>query len=130
MAIEKNDVDAERAVAALYLSSQFLKGSPEVGYVVFIDSDGGTQTIETSGMDVAQMKWTDDGLFFSDRDNDYLLTDTLEAIPSPKRAQVQSSAAYLGAGRGFAAVYNVGMGEEGAFRHRHRVLRRCQRGYP
>lgn len=41
------------------------------GYVAFVHRDGSYQVVNTSGMAIQQIVWSDGGVFFADRDNDY-----------------------------------------------------------
>ena len=81
------------------------------GYVLLIDQTGGVSAIQTAGMDVATLVWTEKGLFFSDVDRDYLLdAEGLKAWDSPK-AEVQVAAYPKPDGGGYVGVYNVGFGD-------------------
>jgi len=75
------------------------------------NAEGNLQVFETSGMDNAQMDWTRDGLVFSDKDNDYHLSDSLSITPSAK-ADFHQAMLSTGGG-GSIGLYNDGFAEEG-----------------
>ena len=99
------------AVLAIYLSPQ-ARHFPAKGKVVFVDPDGSTTAIETSGMDNGKLLWRGSGLFFSDTDNDYLLNDRLYSWPSPKTTY-QDAALASSDGESIISVFNEGAGESG-----------------
>jgi hypothetical protein len=95
------------AVLAVYVSPQSYNFQPE-GYVLLINAAGSISAIRTSGMDIAALTWTGNGLFFADTQRDYLLTDTgLTAWPSPK-TNVQEAAFAKPDGSGYLSLYNHG----------------------
>ena len=103
----------EDAIAAVYLSVQSLQiaNSNGQGYLVLINGDGDFRAMKTSGMDNAQIAWSPHGLFFSDVDNDYRLTDTLTVTESPK-ARFQQTIAATDDGSAIA-LYNNGFTASG-----------------
>lgn len=80
------------------------------GYVVLVQADGSYRSIETSGMDMGQVTWTDAGLFFADDSHDYWLSEGLHAWPSAK-SQLQEAAVQSGAS--VLSVYNQGIEDDG-----------------
>ncbi|RLP76365.1 hypothetical protein D9V32_05705 [Mycetocola tolaasinivorans] len=102
----------EDAATALYLSTQtrdHAKGRG-IGYVVL--SNGKSERVfRTAGMDVARLAWDDSGLFFSDRDNDYLVNERVTVIPS-KKPDLQQALFALGGGS-FVGLFNEGYTDDG-----------------
>lgn len=45
------------------------------GRLILIKADGSFETIETSGMDSAKLIWDERGIYFTDKEKDYLLTN-------------------------------------------------------
>lgn len=83
----------------------------EPGHVVLVQADGSYVSIETAGMDVGQVTWTDAGLFFADHHQDYWLSDSLAAWPDDK-PEIQVAALQVDDGR-VLSVYNYGNTDEG-----------------
>ncbi|WP_028707361.1 hypothetical protein [Propionicicella superfundia] len=84
-------------------------GAP--GYVLLIDTAGEVSAIETAGMDAALLTWTAEGIFFSDEERDYLLSESgLTTWDSPK-ANMQSSVFAKPDGTGYVSVYNEGFAD-------------------
>jgi hypothetical protein len=106
------------AVFAFYLSPETYAETSESGgrkpaYVVLVQPDGSYRTVRTSGMNTAQIAWSDLGLFFSDEDRDYILgANGLTTFGNPKSG-LQQSAFALPDRKGFVAVYNKGFTETG-----------------
>lgn len=96
-------------VMAMYLSPQtFEWGAP--GYVLLIDKGGQVSAIRTSGMDVADMVWDENGLFFSDTERDYRLDKSgLTTWDSPK-TNLQIAMYSQPNGDSYVGVYNLGFG--------------------
>ena len=66
---------ADDVVMAVYVSPQSINwGAP--GYVLLVNDRAEVSAIRTAGMDVADLVWDERGLFFSDVERDYLLTET------------------------------------------------------
>jgi hypothetical protein len=106
------------AIFAFYLSPETYaqttkSGGRKPAYLVLVQPDGSYRTIKTSGMNVAQIAWSDLGLFFSDEDRDYILdAKRLTTFANPKSG-LQQSAFALPSGKAFVAVYNEGFTEGG-----------------
>ncbi|RAX49041.1 hypothetical protein DQ353_11980 [Arthrobacter sp. AQ5-05] len=111
--VDGQEMNLEGSVAAFYLSRQsreFRRSGPN-GYLVLVDGDGELRALETSGMDNAQVDWSEHGLVFADTANDYHLQDTLRAVPSTK-TDFQQAMSGLGAGKSLG-LYNEGSSENG-----------------
>jgi len=81
------------------------------GYLVSFDTLGDHSRFQTAGMAASSVSWTHHGLFFADRDNDYLVTDGIvQVIPSPK-ASNQDGLVVLENGD-WVGVYNAGADTE------------------
>lgn len=101
---------------ALYFSapSPDIDGADGRGRVVLVDADGSVAVLPTAGMDNAQLVWTEEGLFFSDLQNDYRLDEAkLTVIESAKTdsqyaMHAMSSSSAVG-------IYNLGFSEDGGY---------------
>ncbi|MCL2483476.1 MAG: hypothetical protein FWF43_08720 [Propionibacteriaceae bacterium] len=100
---------ADDVVMAVYVSHQSSDSSMS-GYVLLVDSHGGVSAVRTSGMDLAQLVWDEQGLFFSDTDKDYLLTGQGLDTWASSKTDVQV-AAFSKPGGGHVSVYNLGFGD-------------------
>lgn len=105
-------LDVDEYLAAAYISPQMQNlGSSSTGYVVLIDEAGEVSTIETSGMDIAALAWSERGLFFSDLDNDYLLSpEGLSTTGSPK---TDYQHALFPTAEGAVGLFNEGFIDDG-----------------
>lgn len=111
--VDGQEMSLEGSVAAFYLSRQsrdFRDSGPN-GYLVLVDEEGKLRALETSGMDNAQIDWSEHGLVFADAANDYHLQDSLRAMPSTK-TNFQQAMSGLGAGNSLG-IYNDGFSETG-----------------
>jgi hypothetical protein len=100
------------AVLAFYVSPQApIADASGPAFVVLVDADGSTRSIETAGMDNGQLDWSIEGLHFADVDNDYVLGDDLRIAPSPKTDLQQ--AMFATEGSGSIGLYNEGLGSTG-----------------
>jgi hypothetical protein len=115
-----DDIDLTEVAAVLYLSPQAQTwGSLDPfraaakGYVAFIEADGDYQLVSTGGMDSNAVAWTNDGLFFSDMNRDYLLQEGQKPImfDSPKTDYLDGLVV-LENGR-HVGVYNAGFDPAG-----------------
>lgn len=106
---------------ALYVSPQSHDwGAP--GYVLLVTDSGQISAIRTAGMDVAALHWDDQGLFFSDVERDYLLTESgLTTWDSPK-TDLQVGVWAKPDHSGWVSVYNVGFGGGGQFGYIEQVV--------
>ena len=99
-------------ILAVYASRQSHDSSMS-GYVLLFDSHGKVSAVKTSGMNIADLVWDEQGLFFSDTNQDYLMTDTgMKTWDSPK-TNVQESA-YITPDGIHVSMYNLGFGDVGA----------------
>jgi hypothetical protein len=114
------DVDLASVRAVLYLSPQSstwgwgdAAQQRAQGYVVFIGPDGTYELVANEGMDSNAVSWTPDGLFYSDRSNDYLLRpgEAPQVFASPK-TDYQDGLVALASGKRVGA-FNVGLAEDG-----------------
>ncbi|EXF24386.1 hypothetical protein BG28_06825 [Nesterenkonia sp. AN1] len=105
-------VDVGDYLAAAYISPQMQDlGSSSTGYVVLINKTGDVSTIETSGMDIAALAWSEQGLFFSDLNNDYLLgPEGLSTSTSPK---TDYQHALFPTAEGAVGLFNEGFIDDG-----------------
>ncbi|MEU8264953.1 hypothetical protein AB0C02_30605 [Micromonospora sp. NPDC048999] len=121
--LEAGAVAADKAklddtVFAFYLSPQSYTwnaglGSRNPAYVVLVRPDGSYRTIRTRGMDIGQLAWSAEGLYFGDDERDYLLHDDgLTTFRNPKPDMQQSAFAVPD---GFVAIYNEGVGGPGHY---------------
>lgn len=105
---EPQDVTLEGVQAAAYISppARDVEDS-STGYLALVGADGETSVIETSGMDAAAIGWSTAGLFFSDTEHDYQLTDDgLETTDSPKASS--QHALFPTDDGGFIGLFNEG----------------------
>lgn len=73
------------ATLAFYVSPQSPMDKNAFGYLALVSADGAIRTIRTSGMDTAEIRWNETGLYFADRDSDFLVTEHgMQTIASPK----------------------------------------------
>ena len=112
--VEREEFSTDGAVAAFYLSTQYTDPGRLRGVAGVIDADGGLRTLETEGMDNAQLSWTEAGLFFSDASSDYLADPELSVAESPK-TDFQNGVVRLPGSRAHVAVYNDGASGEGSY---------------
>lgn len=106
---DPQDVTLDGAHAAAYISppSRDIEDGSSTGHLALIDESGGTRLIETSGMDTAAIGWSSDGLFFSDTEQDYQLTDDgLRTTDSPKASA--QHALFPTSDGGFIGLFNKG----------------------
>lgn len=105
---EPQDVTLDGVRAAAYISSPAQDvGDSSAGHLVLVDEAGEISVAETSGMDTAAIGWSEDGLFFSDTEQDYQLTaEGLRTTDSPK-APSQHALFPTGDG-GFIGLFNKG----------------------
>lgn len=99
--------------AVVYLSPQtgaLNEGAP--GHVAFVRNDWTFQTLQTSGMDEGMVLWNEAGLSFSDKDSDYLVSDKVAKIPSPKR-DFQEGTFFDPSSSSFISLYNEGFSDRG-----------------
>lgn len=73
---------------AIYLSPQSRDLGNATGAqsrVLLVNEDGTYTSVVTNGMDLGQIAWTDERMFFSDMQNDYTLDASgVNTVPSPK----------------------------------------------
>jgi hypothetical protein len=109
--VGRDEATLADAVVAFYVSPQAYMNAGDHGWVVLADSAGQVRTIRTSGMDIGALSWTENGLFFADRDNDYLLTkDGLQVVASPK---AEYQVALFAIDGKYIALYNDGFTDGG-----------------
>lgn len=109
---DHQSLDVDEYLAAAYISPQMQDlGPSSTGYVVLIDETGEVSTIETSGMDIAALAWSEQGLFFSDLDSDYLLgPEGLSTTESPK---TDYQHALFPTAEGAVGLFNEGFIDDG-----------------
>jgi hypothetical protein len=107
--------DLGQAKYAVYLSppsTDLVAEKDSQGKVLLFEPDGSRQLVETDGMDNGLFAWNEEGLFFSDMNNDYKIDDSgLDVIPSPK---TDSQNGMFSTSNGSSVgVYNEGFAEDG-----------------
>lgn len=103
--------DAEYALCFSAASSD-MDGESRDGKVVLADSDGTVSAVQTWGMDMCTMEWTDKGLFFSDMKTDYLFD--ADGLKSFENAKTDSQYAMLATTSDTAVgLYNLGFSDVG-----------------
>lgn len=104
------DLTVGDAIVAVHLSTQSREKIAR-GHLVLIDPDGSVRMFETGRMDQSQIDWTPEGIAFADTENDYLLSDHLHIVASPKTDYSQDLK-LLPDGT-TAAIYNLGFKDSG-----------------
>lgn len=103
--------EAEYALCFSAASSD-MDGESHDGKVVLVKDDGAFSEVQTWGMDMCSMEWTEKGLFFSDMKTDYLFdTDGLKSFAN---AKTDSQYAMLATTSDTAVgLYNLGFSDVG-----------------
>lgn len=84
------------------------------GQVVFMDDAGNLTSIETTGIDGAQVEAGDDKLFFTDQQFDYVLTKELDKYRHRHQQYTQELLVALEGPDSFAAVFNSNYSADGS----------------
>lgn len=104
-----DDVALEDKVLALYMSPQAKTSGilDRTGHVHLFAAEGSVETIDTAVMDVGQLEWTDDGLYFADSENDYRLDGSGLTVTESPKPDMQASLHDMG--DVVVGIYNDGL---------------------
>ncbi|MEC5423521.1 hypothetical protein QGM71_08445 [Virgibacillus sp. C22-A2] len=99
--------------AAVVYYSTTMDSKNRKGFVVFIDHQGETHAMETEGLELGRLGYSDNSVFFQDETKNYMFTSQLE---EEDRGKVQYTGDYVGklnSSQSFFSIFNSGMGDDG-----------------
>ncbi|MCI5825345.1 MAG: hypothetical protein MR006_01600 [Arcanobacterium sp.] len=110
------DATSKGSIVAVRISPQLsdIAWGAKEGYVLLSRDDGSSVVIDAGSMDVGQLFWGEDGLFFGGPDEEYQLTDA--GLTSLKRGsnQVYETTRFSNPERKeYISIYNAGFAEDG-----------------
>lgn len=110
---QKTEALGEAAYALCFSAqSRDMDGKSQDGKVLLVNDDGAFSEVQTWGMDMCSMAWTEKGLFFSDMKTDYLLDGN--GMKSFENAKTDSQYAMLATTPDTAVgLYNLGFSDVG-----------------
>lgn len=114
--VEANSLrDAEYALCFSASSRDIdMSGDGTFGKIVIAYEDGRFAKVDTAGMDMCEITWAENGLYFSDRLADYQLDNTgLKRVESPKTDSQYSLLAV--SPETVVGVYNLGFSDSGGY---------------
>ncbi len=105
-------IDVASAVLAVTINPQSnnFTGS---GSLMLVDVEGDQRSYSHGGLDAGAVLWSRSGIFLSDVQQDYLLTDTVD-VSSADRANLSIGAVELGSGA-FVQISNDGFTDSGGY---------------
>lgn len=110
---QKTEALGEAAYALCFsAASSDMDGESQDGKVLLVNDDGAFSEVQTWGMDMCTMEWTEKGLFFSDMKTDYLFDGN--GMKSFENAKTDSQYAMLATTPDTAVgLYNLGFSDVG-----------------
>lgn len=113
----KNIVDLETIDNSTFLNDKLavtyysttIDSEKSKGFIIFIDDQGDTTTVETDGLELGRLGYNGKSLFFQDQINNYTLSDELTI---DDRSDYQHTGDYVGTREDetFFSIFNSGMG--------------------